>query len=81
MEQLIAVSSPVLDLIVYADTLLVPSFATYANVPEGSTVIEFADANVPAFPSGNGEPLIAFIFPLLALMAYAETVLAMVLEP
>ena len=34
------VSAPVLALMVYAQTLAEPELATYANLPEGSTVID-----------------------------------------
>ena len=52
---------------VYAEMLLEPLFATYANSPEGSTVTE--EGCVPA-ATVEPTPVSA---PVLPLMAYAET--------
>jgi hypothetical protein len=45
------VKAPVAELILYAETTLVLKFATYANLPDGSTATEKGLG-----PVGNGEP-------------------------
>ena len=44
-----------------------PLFATYANLPDGSTLIEFG-----AFPAATGAPMLVST-PVTALIVYIQT--------
>src|SRR6266446_6393018 len=65
----VGVSAPVASML-KAETLVEPTFATYANFPDGSTVTE-AGPN----PAGNGDPATTVNAPVVALMLKAETLL------
>jgi len=69
-EPATGVKAPVPALMAYAETLLEPEFATYANAPSGDTVTEKGFV-----PAAKGEPATGVNAPVPPLMVNAETLL------